>query len=142
MQIRQLAAGVAGLTLGLLLDFASDWLKGAGATFMILIFALFAVALVTSTWLWWRDPGRVGLNLEPVKTLRSDAEKRQYARRGLVAFVSLFRPAPGSAAARLAPEDWQAAARAEDYARLDLPNSNLGTTIEAVASHASRIEPW
>ena len=140
MQIRQLAAGVAGLTLGLLLDFVSDRLKSAGAGFMILIFVLFAVALLVSAWLWWRDPGRVRLDLEPVKTLRSDAEKRQHARRGLVAFVSLYRPASGSAAAHLSPEDWQQAAEAKDYARLDLPNSNLGATIQAVTSHASRLE--
>jgi hypothetical protein len=140
MQIRQLAAGAAGLTLGLLLDFVSDWLKGAGAGFMLLVFALFLAALSVSVWLWWRDPGRVGLDLEPVKTLRSDAEKRQHARRGLVAFVSLYRPGPGSAAARLTPQDWRSAAEANDYARLDLANSNLATAIEAVTSHASRLE--
>jgi hypothetical protein len=140
MQLRQLSAGVAGLTLGLLLDFASDWLTGSGAGLVPLVALIFIAALSVSAWLWWRDPSRVGLALQPVKTLRTEAEKRQHARRGLIALVSLYRPTEENPAARLTPEDWRAAAKQRDYAALDLPNSNLATTIEAITSHASQLE--
>jgi hypothetical protein len=140
MQIRQASAGLAGLTLGLLLNFVSDWITGPGAWLMPLIALVFVVALAASAWFWWRHPERVGLNLQPVKTLRTEAEKKQHARRGLIAFVSLYRPTRESAASKLSPADWQTAAEQLDYERLDLPSSNLATTIEAIITHASRLE--
>ena len=140
MQLRQLTAGVAGLTLGLLLNFVSDWLTGSGTWLVPMVAIVFFGAILVSVWLWWRDPGRVGLNLQFVKTLRTESEKRQHARRGLIAFVSLYRPTRESTAAKRSPDEWQTAAKERDYELLDLPSSNLATTIEAITTHASRLE--
>lgn len=107
---------------------------------MPLIAALFILALSVSARFWWRNPERVGLNIQPVKTLRTEAEKSQHARRGLIAFVSLYKPVGQSGAKELGPTDWQTAAEQWDYQLLDFPNSNLATTIEAVITHASRLE--
>ncbi|MGQ9492670.1 MAG: hypothetical protein ACUVR2_02760 [Anaerolineae bacterium] len=140
MQVRQLFAGITGLTLGLLLDIFSDWLKGPGARFIPLVMAIFCVGLLLSIWLWWRSPNRIALHLKPIKTLRTKAEKQEHARRGLLAFVSLYRPGRTSPAAKLTKEQWAEAAKNLDYAALDLPSSNLGPTIEAILTHASRLE--
>jgi hypothetical protein len=139
MQLRQLSAGVTGLALGLLLNVASNWLSGAGAALVPVIVAIFVGTLSVSIYLWWRNPTRVGLNIRPVRTLRAEAEKRQQAHRGLIAFVSLYRPGRDSRASKK-PEDWQAAAARNDYQALDLPHSNLATTIEAIMSHTSQLE--
>jgi len=139
MELRQLSAGVTGLALGLLLNVASNWLSGAGAALVPAIVAIFVGTLSVSIYLWWRNPSRVSLNIRPVRTLRADAEKRQHAHRGLIAFVSLYRPGRDSRASKK-PEDWQAAAARNDYQALDLPHSNLATTVEAIMSHTSRLE--
>jgi hypothetical protein len=98
------------------------------------------LALLASAWLWWRNPERVGIHLQSVKTLRTETERAQHARRGLILFVSLYRPERASPAAQLQPEDWQRAAAELDYTTLDLPRSNLATTIEAITAHADHLE--
>lgn len=139
MQLRQLSAGLTGLTLGLLLNVASDWLSGPGAALIPFIVIVFGGTLLVGIWLWWRNPSRVGLDIRPVQTLRTESERHQHARRGLIAFVSLYRPGRDSQASQK-PEGWAAAAAQKDYQALDLPHSNLATTIEAITSHASRLE--
>jgi hypothetical protein len=138
--VRQVSAGAAGLMLGLLLNLGSDWLAGPGLVLVPLIVAIFILAFLVSAWLWWRNPDRVGIHLQYVKTLRTETERAQHGRRGLIAFVSLYRPDRASPAAQLQPEDWQRAARDLDYEALDLPRSNLATTIEAITAHASHLE--
>ena len=139
MQLRQVVAGLTGLTLGLLLNVASNWLSGAGTTLIPIIAVAFVGTLLVSIYLWWRNPSRVGLNIRPVRTLRMEAEKHQSARRGLIAFVSLYRPGHESQASKKT-EDWVAAAAQQDYRALDLSHSNLATTIEAITSHVNRLE--
>ncbi len=143
VRFRQLIAGATGLLFGILLNVLTNALSSLGALFVpvtAIILILFVVLLVVNVWLWLHQPGRVGLNLQPPKTLRTDAEKQREARQGLVTFVSLYRPLEGSAAKSLKVEEWQRAARENNYQALDFPHSNLGQTIEAIASHASRLK--
>lgn len=139
-QIRQLTAILTGFTAGLLVDLLSDWLGESGTGLVPVIVAVCVVGFLLSAWFWLRDPGRVGLRLEPVKTVRTEAEKQRTARRGMIACVSLYRPTGRSQAAELSPEEWRTAAEQLDYHALDLVNSNLAPTIDAITTHASRLE--
>ena len=140
IRIGQLVAGVTGLTHGLLLNVFSNWLSGPGQTWLPLIATAFALALLVSGWLWLRMPDRIMLNLAQPRTLRTETEQHAQARRGLVAFVSLYRPGIQSPAKSLKSDEWGRAAANGNYQTLDLPNSNLRPTIEAIATHASRLE--
>jgi len=141
MQIGQLIAGVAGLTFGLLVDLLSGWLQSSqGSQLVPVVIAVFVVALLISIWLWWTKPERIGLAVEHVRTLRNDREKKQNAKQGLVAFVSLYNPSGDSKAQELSIPERQELAQVGQYARLDLLNSNLAPLIDAVVTHASRLE--
>ena len=140
MQIGQLVAGIAGLTFGLLIDFFSDWLEDQGSMYKPIVLIVFVVALLITIWLWSRRQDRIGLDIGMVKTLRSQQEKEHHARRGLIAFVSLYTPPKGSEAAALSPDERHKRAQNGEYAFLDLPKSNLAPVIDAITTHASRLE--
>jgi len=76
----------------------------------------------------------------PPLILRTPTEKQAHARQGVVAFISLYTPRPGSPARSLTADERLAAARNLDYKRLDLENSNLWPTIQAITTHVSRLE--
>jgi len=93
--------------------------------------------------------GMVGLLLSPrsqvearieARTLRTDEEKKRYANRGLIAFISLYRPIKKSPPAGDNEAAWLNAARAMDYHGLCLEQSNLATVINAAVGHSSRLE--
>jgi hypothetical protein len=140
IRLRQFLAGFSGLALGLLANVASDYMAVSAPWLISIVVLVFVATLLASIFLDVRGPARVGLILQPVKTLRTDAEKQAAARRGLIAFVSLYRPFRGSRVPSTQASDWLAAAERGDYDDLDLPNSNLAPAIEAVVTHASKLE--
>lgn len=85
---------------------------------------------------------RRGTRVNLYTPLRLDApdRRRRYAKRGLIVLVGLYRPQPGSPAAKLGPADWLPLAQQLDWKSLDLPRSNLNLAIEAVRAHADRLE--
>ncbi len=74
------------------------------------------------------------------RTLRTEDEKKRNANRGLIVFVSLYRPIKGAPPAGAGDKQWLDAAGRLDYRSLDLENSNLGTAINAVVGHAPKLE--
>lgn len=70
------------------------------------------------------------------QTLNTPEDHQLYARAGLVALVSKYR---SFAKAPPSPDTVAAALANCDYRQLDLENSNLGTIIEAVVAHKSRL---
>jgi len=139
IQFRQISAGAAGLLLGLLIEVLANWLTESSIGLVVVLTSIFVALLALNVWLWWRNPDRVSLRVDSVNTLRTQAERERYAQRGLVAFVSLYRPGRDGTASKN-PKDWFEAAERKDYRVLDLPHSNLAPLIEAVMSHASRLE--
>ena len=89
-----------------------------------------------------RRRGSAWVSIQP-RALRTQAERDRYAQRGVIAFVSVYRPndwprvAPPAGSA---PEDWVCAAREGRYEALAIPNSNLQATALAVLSHARNLE--
>jgi hypothetical protein len=141
IRMRQLVAGIVGLSLGLLGNIAASYLFEARSWLVYLISAVFVISVILLVFLDLRGPARVKLNLRPVKTIRTKAEQQSVARSGLIGMVSLYRPMKNSHTPPTSkPEDWKAAAEHLDYAYLDLPNSNLAPLIEAITMHASRLQ--
>jgi hypothetical protein len=140
IRLRQIIAGIFGLALGLLGNILASYLFEARSWLVYLISGVCVVSMVVLVLLDVRGPGRVELNLRPVRTVRSDAEKRSVAHPGLIALVSLYRPMKDSHVPSQKPEDWKAAAGRLDYQYLDLPHSNLAPLIEAITMHASKLK--
>lgn len=140
IRLRQLVAGIMGLCLGLLGNILASYLFEARSWLVYLIAAILVGSLVLLVILDLRGPPRVQLNLRPIQTVRTEAEKRSAARSGLIGLVSLYRPMKGHCVPSSQPEDWKAAAERLDYTYLDLPHSNLAPLIEAITMHASKLK--
>ena len=129
-----------GLSLGLLGNILASYLFEARSWLVYLIGTVLVASIILIVILDLRGPARVQLVLRPVKTIRTEMEKRSAARPGLIGMVSLYRPMKGSCVPSSKPEDWKAAAERLDYAYLDLPHSNLAPLIEAITMHVSKLK--
>lgn len=140
LQWQRLATGLAGLSFGLLISVFSNWLSEQWAGLLPWVGLVAVLSGLVSGWLMLRRPPGIGVLIRSPQTIRSAQEAAQYGRRGFVGFVPLYTPQPGSAAAALSTEERLAAAEALDFERLQPELSNLRPTIEAILSHASRLE--
>lgn len=138
-QIAVVLASIASFVVGLVAEVGSDFLPG-GNLWVIIGLAVLAVVL-------WALALRLTPRRQIVRPvfhtpiiLRTPTEKQTHARRGEIVFVSLYTPRKGSRAENLSSEERLAAAKACDYQALDLENSNLQPAIEAITTHASRLE--
>lgn len=81
-------------------------------------------------------PARTTIDIGSATPLRNDAEKERYARRGIIAFVSLYTPPRGTT---LTPAEIQEALNSFNFEALNLERSNLAPTIHAVLTHKSQL---
>jgi hypothetical protein len=124
--------------LAVILDAISGYIINLGGLWLTAVFIL--GGLLGLVWLWYKvQPKPVRATFEAPVTLRQPVDRLTYARRGLIVFVSLFRPQDHSPAAKLKPEQWLEAARAEDFETLNLPDSNLATAITSIVSHHHKL---
>lgn len=139
MRLRQVIAAIVGIVIGILTNVASSFFVEPHPWLVYVIGVIGLIALVAIIIMDIRGPVRVELNLRPVKTIRTAAEKESIARPGLIGIVSLYRPFGNTSVTSRNPEDWKAAAERLDYAALDFPNSNLAPLIQAISIHASKL---
>lgn len=139
-QLAVFLAALASFVMGMVTEVGAGFLPGGNlwvlAALGLLALGLWGLALSMTP---RRQIVRPVFRRPPL-ILRTPTEKQTHARRGVVAFVSLYTPRPGSPAKSLTADERLAAARSLDYTRLDLENSNLWPTIQAVTTHASRLE--
>ena len=140
MRLRQVIAAIVGITIGILTNVASSYLVEPRPWLTYIIGAIGFIALVFVIIMDIRGPVRVELNLRPVKTIRTAAEKEENARAGLIGIISLYRPFGSTSVISRNPEDWKKSAEQLDYDALDFPNSNLAPLIQAITTHASRLQ--
>jgi hypothetical protein len=89
---------------------------------------------------WLSKPQNVDVTIKAPVTLKSDQERRAYAKSGLIICASLYKPKEGTKASKLTPAGRLKAAKAQNYTVLDLENSNFATAIEAISTHASQLK--
>ncbi len=140
LQWQRLATGLAGLSFGLLVSVFSNWLSAEWAGWLPWVMGIMILTGLASLVLALRKPPGLGVAIRSPRTIRSPQEARRYARRGFIGFVPLYTPQPGTPAAALAGPERLAAVRALQFERLNLEESNLRPTIEAITSHASALE--
>lgn len=137
-QIAVVIASMATFVMGLVSENMADFLPRGIATVIILI--------ILTIFLWG-----LSLRLTPQRQiirpvfrapiiLRTPTEKRTHARKGVIVFLSFYRPRRGSSAEGLSSEERLQAAKSQDYKKLDLENSNLWPAIQAITTHAERLE--
>lgn len=137
---QRLATGLAGLSFGLILSVFSNWLSEQWAGLLPWVLGVAVISGVISFILMLRKPVGAGVVIRSPQTIRSPEEAQQYARRGFIGFVPLYTPKPGTAAAALSPEERAAGVEALDFEGLQLLESNMQPTIEAILNHGSRLE--
>jgi hypothetical protein len=140
LQWQKLITWLAGLLFGLLVSVFSNRLSAEWANWLPWVGIIALIVGGVSVWLFLRRPPGIGVAIRSPRTIRSSQEAQQYARRGFVGFVPLYTPQPGTPAASLTVEERLAAAEGLDFERLQPEASNLWPTIEAILSHASRLE--
>lgn len=140
LRLQRMAMALAGLTFGLLTSLLADWLASQGLAVLPWLMGVALVSGLITVIFLMRRPVGIEVAIESPRTIRTPEEARQYARRGFIGFVPLYQPQAGTAAAGLSAEARAAALEARDFARLQVEESNLRPTIEAILSHASRLE--
>jgi hypothetical protein len=131
-----LSIGMMSFLSGLICNIVSNVLGSDWRTLSMLTTGLLVLSMIM---VLLSPKAEVEARIE-ARTLRTDEEKRRSANRGLITFVSLYRPIKGKPPAGDSDIDWVNAARAMEYKKLDLENSNLATAINAAVGHASRLE--
>lgn len=137
---QRLATGLAGLSFGIILSVFANWLSAQGSALLPWVLGVAVVSGVISLIVMLKKPAGGGVVIRSPRTIRSPEEAQHYARRGFIGFVPLYTPKPGTAAAALTPEARSAAVEALDFERLQLLESNMQPTIEAILTHTSRLE--
>jgi hypothetical protein len=133
-----LIPAIAGLLLGIVLDVVKDYITASGGVVLTVFVVLAALFGLGALWVQSRPHPAQAIMRSPV-TLRTPVDRRTHARRGLIVFVSLYRPM-GKDGSQLPPDEWVKAAQAGDYTALDLPHSNLFPAITSITSHQHRLE--
>lgn len=129
---------IAGFLLGVVANIIPDYLVAGGWPVLIPFLALTVLFGLMALWMINR-PRPIGVVLGPPVTLRRPLDRELHARRGLILFVSLYKPGDAQRMV-LPPADWLAAARRGDYAALNLPQSNLALPIASATSHGAKLQ--
>jgi len=133
-----LIPAIAGFLLGVVVNVVQDYVTARGGVVLTAVVVLAAVFGLVALWYQSR-PRPVGVTFRAPVTLRRPLDRELNARRGLIVFVSLYRPTDPARQGQ-SPADWLAAARRGDYTALDLPQSNLALPIAGASSHAAKLE--
>ncbi|MCA9943170.1 MAG: hypothetical protein KC449_06790, partial [Anaerolineales bacterium] len=128
-----------GFLFSIFVNIITEYVLVAGQTAVSLFFALFAILLLAALYYWTRTHPTQTIFRPPIP-LRQPLDRERYARRGLIAIVSLYTPQPGTPAATLTPAQRLAAAQAGDATALNFPRSNYAPLIKAVTSHSKNLQ--
>ncbi len=131
---------LSGASLAIVFDWLTGLLSDSLRNVQIIVVILTALFWLIKA---WDDQRRqvIKTAFQPPQTRRTPIERMTNARRGMIAFVSLYRPIDKDCLGHsLSGEQKVEAAQAGDYERLDLEKSNLATIITTIDSHASKLE--
>ncbi len=140
LRLQRVAMALAGLTFGLITSVFSNWLSAQGLTVLPWIIGVAVISGLVTVLFLVRRPVGIEVAIESPRTIRTPEEASYYARRGFIGFVPLYRPNAGTAAANLSAQARAEAVAARNFELLQVEESNLRPTIEAILSHASRLE--
>jgi hypothetical protein len=132
--------------LGMLLNVISNWVSAEGGLALNLLVAAFLLSGIIAVFYMARAT-HIQVRMGQAIALRSDADRRREARKGLIVFISAYNPLKDENFRCLPEEEkkakmaeFRAAAQALDYTRLNLELSNLEPAIRAVQAHSARLE--
>lgn len=132
-----LLAGFLALSLNIVANIISNWLP-PGTDYAL----AFVVALIMGSTLYYYVLSRQTVEVSiGVDALRTPVEEKNHAQRGLIVFLSLYRPLRGPAK-ELTPEQIDQAVAQLDHKLLDLDNTantTLGHQVRAIKAHRERL---
>ncbi len=135
----KLVFALFGLLVGLSVNILSDFLtENNHVISMIILAGTAAVAFVVL--LLKARAQRLRVVINRFIALRTQEEREQQARRGLIVFVSLYNELKRKPEERLSPELALEAAKQLDYRKMAFEESNLQPAIDAITGHISRLE--
>ncbi len=141
LRVQRIAAGLAGITFGILLSVLANWLSAQWFALFPLVLVLAVVSGAAAIYFTlWQRPDQVPVVFNPPTTIRSETDALHYARKGFVGFVPFYTPQRSSPAAKLSPEERRAAMQRFDFAALDVENSNLQPTLVAIDNHKGKLK--
>jgi hypothetical protein len=135
-RLDQLGLALAGFIMGVFSNALANWLVISNQPmqiffFLLVLFSMLALILFKPVW-------RVRFGF-PI-SLKTEQDCKRYARRGLIAFVSLYRQIRVPEQGRFQSAEIQRALDELDYRALRLRESTLEPVITAAASHGERLE--
>lgn len=141
LRLQRLSAGLVGLTFGVLISILANWLSDQWARYIPILVVLLIVSTIAALALYMREPfNLVKVAIRAPITIHNELDARQYARQGFVGFVPYYTPRWSSPASKLDSKARQKAIEALDFAALDIENSNLAPTVQAILSHKERLK--
>jgi hypothetical protein len=141
LRLQRLSAGLVGLTFGVLISILANWLSDQWARYIPILVVLLIVSTLAALALYMREPfNPVKIAIRAPITIHNELDARQYARPGFVGFVPYYTPRWSSPASKLDSKARQKAIEALDFAALDIENSNLMPTVQAIISHKERLK--
>lgn len=139
LRLERITFGLTGVAFGFLLSMVANLLSGEPYRFIPIVGgATVILALISGLLVVRNRPGSAMLIRSP-RTIRTAGDAERYARRGYVGFVPLYKPLRHSAANQLSVEQRLEAAKNLDFDALDIANSNLQPTVQAISTHAARL---
>lgn len=141
MQLPRLLLAILAGILSVASNVFANWITPEilSANLVFLIICILAV-IVAGIVYFLMEKEVVRVRLKTSHALRTEAERKRDARRGMILLMSLYAPQHENQANQLSPTERQQAVKNKDYQKLDLPHSNLATTIAAIKTHASKLE--
>lgn len=139
-KVQRVATSVSMLSFGIVVSVIANWVSQQWVSWLPVIIALAILSGLVSLFVFFREKRGFDVTVRPPHTIRSPDEAQAYAQRGFVCFVPLYTPKRNTEADGLPLEERMEAVEALDFDKLQVEESNLYPTIQAIVSHASRLE--
>ncbi len=138
--IERIVLTLAGLFVGIWLDFLANLLPNQGPIFQVIFGIITLMTIAGAFYIYLHDPAIVKAIIKKAFVLRTEQEEKENARQGVIAFISLYNPFKSEKADKLTLQQRLDAAQALDYEALDLEHSNLEPVIRAIYTHRAGLK--
>jgi hypothetical protein len=137
---------LASTLFGMLVNVFSNWVSSTGGWILTFLFMAVPISGIIAV-IYMARSSRVTVRMSQATAMRQPPDKLRNARKGMIAFVSLYNPIKDTKFRDLPKQEREArmaelrqAAIQSDYSRLNLEQSNLEPLIKAITDHQSRLQ--
>ena len=129
-----------GACVGVFSDLLAGWISDQAGVVLRIFFGVLLAAFIARLVFSLQKKSVFPKTKVEVKTLHTENECAQYARKGLITIVSPYKPLPNSESTKLSFEERKTALEKRNYDLLNIRDSNLQPVVEAVKTHKKNLK--